>query len=97
MLKAIEFIDEFGPSLQCGEDKDKPHKKTPTIGAPIPHTEVLEISRRLSRIAEKRSDDRLQPLPLYRLDDLLRGSYVYIEPPTPKAEPVRLQAQECTL
>lgn len=35
--------------------------------------------------------------PSYHLDDLLRGSKVYIEPSKPKAEPVRSPAADTNL
>ena len=96
ILKAFEYIDEVGENTQLGEGKDLIYEGTPTIGAPISHTKVLDISKRLSEIAEKQSDGSSQRMPLYHLDDLLRGSRLYMEPTTPKAEPVCLRPSQCT-
>src|SRR5450432_257760 len=58
---------------------EEPSLSKPSIGKPISHGQVLNISKQLR--AQGHSPDHL--------DILLRGSKVYIPPPPPKPEPVR--------
>lgn len=57
----------------------------PEIGKPISHEQVLIISKCLKKKAVQGDAP-----PPYRLNDLLRGSHVYIPPPKPKVEKVCL-------
>ena len=59
-------------------------------GEPISHEQVVEISRHLRNQTAPREELGLQSRGRrsYHLDDLLRGSRVYIAAATPKAEPV---------
>ena len=59
------------------------------IGKPISHEQVTTISKILGEISRENLNSS-NSLPLYHLDDLLRGSRIYFEPPKPKAEPVSL-------
>lgn len=54
------------------------------VGSPIGHDEVIAISRLLKTHNKKKGIESA----LFRLEDLLRGSRVFLEPPKPKAEPV---------
>ncbi|KAL8936391.1 MAG: hypothetical protein Q9216_004950 [Gyalolechia sp. 2 TL-2023] len=65
-------LDNRGPSLL-----------DPSIGRPIEHTQVIELAKLLGE--SYRSFDKAE-IP-YHLDDLLRGSKIYNEPPKPKAGP----------
>jgi hypothetical protein len=51
---------------------------SPCLGNPISHGQVINLSMQLREAG-------FEP---YRLEDLLRGSNVYIAPPPPKSEPV---------
>lgn len=55
------------------------------VGNPIGHGEVIAISRLLKTYNKKKG---IESVP-FRLEDLLRGSRVFLEPPKPTAEPVR--------
>lgn len=55
------------------------------VGNPIGHGEVIAISRLLKTYNKKKG---VESVP-FRLEDLLRGSRVFLEPPKPTAEPVR--------
>lgn len=54
------------------------------VGNPIGHDEVIAISRLLKTYNKKKG---IESVP-FRLEDLLRGSRVFFEPPKPTAEPV---------
>lgn len=69
-------LDNQGPSLS-----------DPAIGRQIAHTQVIE----LSKLLRKSHSSLEKPGIPYHLDDLLRGSKIYDEPPHPKAEPVSLR------
>ena len=88
ILKAIEYIERLGESIQWNEEKEQPSEAAPFIGKPISHIKILDISKRLRDLAESQSNKNSQHVPLYHVDDLLRGSQVYVEPPEPKPEPV---------
>ncbi|MCJ1402203.1 hypothetical protein MMC11_005423 [Xylographa trunciseda] len=62
----------------------------PAVDNPISHDQVLAISKCLKSIeATKRNEGKVPGSNStgYHLDQLLRGSKVYIKPPKPKAEP----------
>lgn len=67
--------DDLGPDLE-----------NPTIGHPIAHAQVIALSRLLRKLHNSIDDAGTS----CHLDDLLRGSRIYYEPPKPKAEPVSL-------
>lgn len=54
------------------------------VGNPIGHDEIIAISRLLKTHIKKKG---IESVP-FRLEDLLRGSRVFLEPPKPTAEPV---------
>lgn len=54
------------------------------VGNPIGHDEVIAISRLLKTHNKKTGIESIH----FRLEDLLKGSKVFLEPPKPKAEPV---------
>lgn len=56
----------------------------PVVGNPISHDQIIAISKLLRDHHEYTS---ITSVP-YHLDDLLRGSRVFLEPPKPTAEPV---------
>lgn len=60
-----------------------------SLGATIAHQEVIAISQSLQDIAKDATITEAASLPPHRLDELLRGSQVYVEPPKAKSEPVR--------
>jgi hypothetical protein len=58
--------------------RSEPSLVNPCLGNPISHGQVIDLSMQLR-------EGGFEP---YRLEDLLRGSNVYIAPPPPKSEPV---------
>lgn len=54
------------------------------VGNPIGHDDVIAISRLLKTHNKKKGTESVP----FRLEDLLRGSKVFLEPPKPTAEPV---------
>lgn len=94
MVKAVAFCDRkevhlFHPHLNDGE----PSLEAPAVGNPISHAQIIAISRCLRQRSETASDQPPSNSDLlisHHLDELLRGSKVYVEPPKPRAEPVRL-------
>ncbi|KAM3072090.1 hypothetical protein ACMFMF_007484 [Clarireedia jacksonii] len=79
--------DQIEPSAASKDDEgssnrlaSEPSLADPRIGNPISHGQVLGIWRDL------KSHDKSCP----SLETLLQGSRVYIRPPPPKPEPVRL-------
>lgn len=69
----------------------------PEVGAPISHDEVISLARAFTNPQQQEeknhqgggNGDRGGGK-RYTLNELLRGSGVYMPPPAPKAEPVRL-------
>ncbi|KAI9846902.1 MAG: hypothetical protein M1837_003514 [Sclerophora amabilis] len=51
----------------------------PTVGNPVSHGQIIQISRDLRHSEDTKPDK-------FHLDELLRGSMVYHAPPVPKAE-----------
>lgn len=88
ILRALEQLQEREqvPSV-CGEASEPPLDQ-PALGNPITHGQIIAISKTLREIKTDASDEKSETVVSYHLDDLLRGSKVYIEPPKPKAEPV---------
>ena len=94
MVQAIDFLDEnkVGASALGVEGQDPPLKE-PAVGKPISHGQVIAISKSLREYfhshSESLSADHVTTIK-YHLDDLLRGSRFYVEPPKPKVEPVSI-------
>lgn len=67
----------------------EPQLSDPAPGKPISHAQLIDISDFLKARAAQHDDDS-EPEPS-ALNDLLRGSRIYVPPPPPKPEPVRIQ------
>lgn len=67
---------------------------SPAVGHPISHDQIIAVSKKLEHIAEAVPSHGPEEAILFHLDDLLRGSKVYIEPPKLKAEPVAILSIE---
>ncbi|KZF21793.1 hypothetical protein L228DRAFT_239735 [Xylona heveae TC161] len=60
----------------------------PQAGKPISHGQIIDIHRKLKEEGFTRKiSDNGKPQAAYHLDDLLRGSAIYVPPPKPKQEP----------
>jgi len=79
-VQAYFQLDELPDEL---DNACEPSMSDPSIGKPISHTQLLAVSKAL------REHDKQELSVSYHLDELLRGSRTYYEPPKPKAEPVR--------
>lgn len=88
ILEAIEYLDGCGSDLRWNDGEEQLTRTSPRVGLPISHFKVVEISRCIRTSADDQSNEPAPAPPLHRIDDLLRGSRVYDEPPKPKAEPV---------
>lgn len=64
-------------------ENPRPSLSDPSIGHPISHAQVIALSKLLREARGFIDQADLK----YQLDDLLRGSKIYDEPPKPKAEP----------
>ena len=94
MLAAIDFcsahnVKHWPPKQFEGE----PSLRKAGLGQPITHGQVIALSKCLrgyfqSRAGNSASEESYSVV--HDLDGLLRGSYVYREPPKPKKEPVSL-------
>lgn len=85
------IVQALGQLQECDQDSkisDDPPLSGAAVGKPISHEQVLAISKRLKQLNVERTLPK--DIVPYHLDDLLRGSQVYIEPPKPKNEPVLL-------
>ncbi|KAL6721265.1 hypothetical protein ACLMJK_000367 [Lecanora helva] len=66
---------------------DSPSLDEAVVGKPISHEQILEISRRLKQLDRDSHNESPDRSLSCTLDDLLRGSQIYIEPPKPRNEP----------
>ena len=85
ILQALKRVERH--ALLSGSNNDPPVDE-PAIGNPISHAQILAISKSLKQVNEESRKEGAEGTPSYRLDDLLRESQIYIEPPKPKTEPV---------
>ena len=84
--RAIVQLQKYGYAQ--GAVGDEPPLDHPIEGDPITHGQIIEISKKLKQLTEEKQSDSIEEAVSYHLDDLLRGSKVYVEPPKPKVEPV---------
>ncbi|KAL9100438.1 MAG: hypothetical protein Q9163_004183 [Psora crenata] len=87
MVSALKLFHESGLSLADGDDIMDAPDQEPAVGKPISHGQLIELSRRLKKATGDRRNEEYGPSPSHTLDQLLRGSQVYVEPPKPRAEP----------
>ncbi|MCJ1282880.1 hypothetical protein MMC26_002206 [Xylographa opegraphella] len=91
LVAAIKHCDRLEAKLDAHENDDSPSLEDPAVGKPISHTQVIAISKWLTNTeAGKGKEDynkSVNDSTEYHLDQLLRGSMIYVEPPKPKLEP----------
>ena len=78
-LRGYKLLPETSDDLPLDE---------PALGKPISHAQIIGVARQLKQVHEDEHFAKSEHLVSYHLDNLLRGSQVYIEPPKPKKEPV---------
>lgn len=88
ILRALEHLQENGQVPRVRGEASEPSLDQPAVGNPITHGQIIAISKTLKEMKTDVSNGTLEAMVPYHLDDLLRGSKVYIDPPKPKAEPV---------
>ena len=87
ILRALKQLQK---DEQVSETGSHPPLVEPDVGKPISHEQILSISARLRQHIERNHLVNTEDVVSWHLDDLLRGSQVYIEPPKPPNEPVGL-------
>ena len=87
MVRAVEYARQVERSR--GEDERAAHSPLHELppGAPITHEEVLGLAKEIKQLKQAYTANNLDT-PSHALDQLLRGSRVYVEPPKPRPEPV---------
>ena len=88
MVVALDYIGNHSDTIQS--QTEEPPLDKPAVGKPISHGQVLDLFECLQTI--QRPEEASIDCPNYHLDELLRGSRVYIEPPKPKPEQVQSTA-----
>ena len=95
ILQALDILSAHGQAQITADNATEPSLDQPVEGNPISHGQLIEISNKLKQIREEAEyreahDDSV----ICHLDDLLRGSRIYVEPPKPKVEPVSMLPHE---
>lgn len=84
----VRAVNQLQDPIEVLRETTEPGLKEPAVGKPISHGQVLGIAKALrANRGRFQQDDAAPDLP-YHLEDLLRGSKVYVEAPVPKPEPV---------
>ena len=89
ILRALEELKDRGQVPEALNKASEPSLDHPATGNPVTHGQIIAISKALKETHMHASNREIVTQVSYHLDDLLRGSKVYVEPPKPKAEPVR--------
>ena len=81
-------IEEYRRVADEGDEVRNPESSerlnNATLGSPIEHHEIVEVSRYLT----ERKDVSIDAINQWRLDALLKGATIYQPPPPPKTEHV---------
>ena len=88
ILRALGELQKCGQFLEA--ISDEPLLENPDEGKPISHGQIIEISKKLKQVKEEEQYGLIDDVVSYHLDDLLRGTRVYRDPPKPKVEPVTM-------
>ena len=88
IIRAIEELQERKQSQENLSEAAEPSLNKPTLGNPITHGQIISISQTLRKIRSQSTNGTVHADVSYHLDDLLRGSKIYVDPPKLKAEPV---------
>ena len=91
ILQALDILSAHGQAQITAGNATEPSLDQPVEGNPISHGQLIEVSKRLKQIREEAEDrEAHNDNVICHLDDLLRGSRIYVEPPKPKVEPVSM-------
>ena len=88
ILRAIAELQDGKHFPEDLSEASETSLNKPTLGNPITHGQIISISQALRKIRSQPTHGVVNTDVSYHLDDLLRGSKVYVDPPKPKAEPV---------
>ena len=95
ILQALDLLSAHSQTQIAAGNATEPSLDQPVEGNPISHGQIIEISRKLKHIREEAEGREAHKYDVIcHLDDLLRGSRVYVEPPKPKVEPVSMLLHE---
>ena len=95
ILQALDILGARGQTQIVAGNATEPSLDQPVEGNPISHGQLIEISRKLKQIREEVEGREAQDHNMIcHMDDLLRGSRIYVEPPKPKVEPVSMLTHE---
>ncbi|KAK8183369.1 endoplasmic reticulum-based factor for assembly of V-ATPase-domain-containing protein [Phyllosticta capitalensis] len=94
IVAAVQTCHDLADAEQMSklQPPSEPSLSDPELGKPISHGQLIDIAEFLKARLNTPDDTHDQPVneeqrPSFRLNDLLRGSRVYIPPPKPKPEP----------
>ena len=92
IVAAAETYNDLHVKSRLSDIDAEPSLAKPAVGNPIAHGQIITISKHLGTLNEHLRDE--EPLSStiaepYHLDNLLRGSRIYYDPPKPKPEPVK--------
>ena len=89
ILEALDTLGAHSKAQIVAGNAAEPSLDQPVEGNPISHGQLIEISEMLKRIrVEAEGREAQDHNVICHMDDLLRGSRIYVEPPKPKVEPV---------
>lgn len=89
IVAAVEKYNQVqSASNDASPIASEPSLEAPKIGNPISHSQLIDLSKQL-RAHQVDADGEKGHVPSY-LNDLLKGSNIYVAPPKPKPEPVSL-------
>lgn len=95
ILQALDILNAYGQAQTVASNATEPSLDQPVEGNPISHGQLIEISEKLKQINEEAEGREAQDYNVIcHMDDLLRGSRIYLEPPKPKVEPVSMLTHE---
>ncbi len=95
ILQALDILSAHRQAQIAAGNANEPSLDQPVEGNPISHGQLIEISKKLKQIREEAEDrEAHDDNVICHLDGLLRGSRIYVEPPKPKVEPVRMLPHE---
>lgn len=84
---AIELYNRLG--LRDEQPSGEPSLAAPAVGNPVAHGQLIDISRALKELQNKKGFEEEDDMTVdVRLDALLKGARVWTPPPKPKPEQV---------
>jgi hypothetical protein len=88
IVRALKELQDLNQLPDVIGNASEPPLDEPAVGHPISHGQIIAVSKKLTQVTGVSYQHGSEIAMSSHLDDLLRGSRVYIERPKPKAEPV---------